>query len=359
MTKNKLMQIALELATKGGIQTFPNPNVGAVVFKDGKIIGQGYHRFFGDKHAEIHALNEAGAEAEGSTLVVTLEPCSHFGKTPPCVDAIIKSKVKKVIVGIVDPNPLVSGEGIKKLKEAGIEVEIGVLKERLQKFYSDYSKRFSRKKSFVVLKYAMTLDGKISTVSGDARWISSDKSRDWIHKFRTEFDGILVGVNTVIKDNPILTSHGKGKNPVRIILDNNLEIPLKAQVLNDDLPTVIICSSGSQRKIDKIKRLNKIVLQIKSDNEFIPFKKIIEELRKISIFSILIEGGGLTAWQALKDEIVDEIISIVAPKIIGGKHAVTPVEGEGFIRMSDAIKTKILEFKKIGDDIFIRSKVIK
>lgn len=360
MNKQWLMNLALSLAIKASNRTFPNPQVGAVIVKDGKIIGKGYHRFFGDLHAEIHAINEAGLETKDSTLIVTLEPCSHFGKTPPCVDAIIKAGIKKVIIGTKDPNPLVSGKGIEKLKSANVEVEVGILKDKVQKFYQDYSKRFVKKHSFVVLKYAMSLDGKIASVTGDSKWISSEKSRNWVHKFRTNFDGILVGLNTIITDNPKLSSHGKGKNPVRIVLDPKLDIPLNSKVLNDDLPTVVIYSDKTKTlKIEQIRKRNKYLLFIPSKSGLIDFRRIINELRKISIFSILIEGGGLTAWNAIKSSVVDEIVSFVSPKILGGKTAISPIEGEGIKKIDKAIKTKIVSVEKLGDDILIKSKLIK
>lgn len=360
MNKTLLMKLAFELASKGGFKTFPNPNVGAIIYKDGKIIGKGYHRFFGDHHAEIHALNEARENAKDSIMFVTLEPCNHYGKTPPCVDAIIKAGVKKVFIAMKDPNPLVSGNGIKRLRSENIEVETGVLEARAKKFYQDYSNRFSRKNSYVALKYAMTLDGKIATSTGDAKWISSEKSRQWVHKLRTQFDGILVGVNTVIRDNPELTSHGRGKNPVRIIIDPYLIIPLNSKVIKDENATVIIHSNENKtKKIKQIQDYNKYLLYIKSQKGLIDFKNIVEELRRISIFSILIEGGGLTAWLALKSGIVNEIITFVSPKIIGGKDAITPVEGEGIRKISKAIKTKVTRFEKMGEDILIISKVIK
>jgi diaminohydroxyphosphoribosylaminopyrimidine deaminase/5-amino-6-(5-phosphoribosylamino)uracil reductase len=360
MRKNELMQLALNLAKNGGDKTFPNPNVGAVIFKDGKIVGQGYHRFFGDSHAEIHALNQAGDKAKGSTLFVTLEPCSHFGKTPPCVDAIIKAGIKKVIVGIKDPNPFVNGRGIQILENAGIEVETNVLGKKIEKFYKSYSERFFRKDSYVVLKYAMTLDGKIATITGDSKWISSDKSREWVHNFRTKFDGILVGVNTILKDDPELSSHNKGKNPVRIVIDPKLKAPLSARILNDDLPTCLIYSKNvSQKKLREIKGRNKFLIKLNEENGRISFNQILEELSKISIFSILIEGGGTTAWNALKDNIVDEIITFISPKIVGGKKSITPVEGEGVELINESIKTKFIELRKFGEDVFIRSKVIK
>lgn len=360
MNKVQLMNFAFCLAEKGGIKTFPNPNVGALIIKNGKVVGQGYHRFFGDFHAEVHALKQAGKNAKDAIMFVTLEPCSHYGKTPPCVNAIIKAGIKKVFIGMRDPNPLVSGKGIKILRQNNIEVEVGILKSKARKFYEDYSKRFSKKNSYVVLKYAMTLDGKIATFSGDSKWISSEKSREWVHLLRSKFDGILVGVNSVIKDNPELSSHGKGKNPVRIILDPELEIPLKSKVIQDDLTTVIIHSNPDKRqKIKRIQNHGKLLLHIKSKNGLIDFNRIIDELRQISIFSILIEGGGLTAWTALKSNVVDEIVTFVSPKIIGGQNAISPVEGDGIEKVSKAIKTKITHFEKLGEDILIVSKVIK
>lgn len=358
MNKQQLMKLALQNALKAGNRTFPNPNVGAVLIKNGNIISQGFHRFFGDLHAEIHAINSAGEKAKGSELFVTLEPCNHFGKTPPCTGAIIKAGIKKVYIGIKDPNPLVSGKGIKKLTDAGIEVETGILEKDLIKFYEDYAKRFNVKSSSVVLKYAMTLDGKIASIIGDSKWISSKASRDWVHEFRTKFDGILVGVKTIIKDNPALTSHGKGNNPVRIIVDPELIIPLKSKVLNDEYPTVIIHSIKHSKKINAIRAKGKIPLFIKSRKKMIDFNHIMSELRKISVSKILIEGGGETAWLALRSNSVNEIITFISPKIIGGKDAITPVEGKGFKKISESIKTKIIELRKLGDDIFIRSKVI-
>lgn len=358
MNKRKLMKLALHNALKAGNRTFPNPKVGAVLVKNGKIVSQGFHRFFGDLHAEIHAINSAGENAKDSELFVTLEPCNHFGKTPPCTDAIIKAGIKKVYIGIKDPNPLVSGKGIEKLIDAGIVVETGILEKDLKKFYEDYAKSFNVKRSYVVLKYAMTLDGKIASVTGDSKWISSEAARDWVHEFRTQFDGILVGVNTIVKDNPTLTSHGKGNNPVRIVIDPELVIPLQSKVLNDDYPTVIIHSKKNSKKIKLIKANNKIPIFVKSRNNVIDFKDLLDELRKISIVKILIEGGGEAAWLALKSNSIDEIVTFVSPKIIGGRDAITPVEGKGFKKVSEAIKTKIIEQKKIGDDVFIRSKVI-
>lgn len=359
MNEKELMKIAFKLAKQGKEKTFPNPNVGAIVYKNGKIIGKGYHRYFGDLHAEIHALKQAGNEAKDSTLFVTLEPCSHYGKTPPCVDAIIKAGIKEVFVGIKDPNPMVNGKGIEVLKKHGIKIYTGIMKKDLERFYEDYSKRFTEKKSYVVLKYAMTLDGKIATTTGNSKWISSIKSRQWVHNFRTKFDGILVGVNTIINDDPLLTSHNHGRNPVRIVIDPGLDIPLVSKILNDDIPVVIIHSNlRKKRKIVEIQNRRKYLIHLNSQKGMISFKKIIEALRKISIFSILIEGGGFTAWSALKDGVVDEIITFVSPKIIGGKDAITPVEGEGIKKVKNAIKTKILEYKRIDEDIFIRSKVI-
>lgn len=360
MIEKQLMQLAINLAEKGGVKTFPNPNVGAIIYKDGKIIGKGYHKFFGDSHAEINALRQAGEKARNATLVVTLEPCSHFGKTPPCVHSIIKAGIKKVVIGISDPNPLVKGKGIKILKNAGIEVETGILKAKLEKFYKEYSKRFKNENSYVVLKYAMTLDGKIASISGDSKWISSERSREWVHKFRTNFDGILVGVKTIINDDPMLSSHGEGKNPVRIILDPELEIPISAKVLNDNIPTVVIYSSDTKkRKIKEIQKRQKLLIKIDSPYGVIDFNNILNELRRISIFSVLIEGGGLTAWNALKFGVVNEIITFISPKIIGGESAITPVEGEGIRRINDSIRTKIVQVKKFGEDVFIKSKILK
>ncbi len=354
------MKYALHLAKKAGEKTFPNPNVGCVIVKNDKIIAEGFHRFFGDKHAEIHALEKAGYEAKDAELFVTLEPCSHFGKTPPCTNAIIESGIKKVYIGLTDPNPLINGKGIEILKASGIEVESGIIDKELKKFYESYSKRFKRNKSFVAIKFAMTLDGKIATFTGDSKWISSEKSRKFVHKLRTNFDGILVGVKTIIRDDPELSSHGYGKNPVRIIIDPELEIPIKAKVLNDDIPTIVVHSKKkSEKKLELIQKKGKIPVYIPQKNGLIDFNNILGELRKLSIFSVLIEGGGFTTWGAIESGSVDEIYTFISPKIIGGEKAISPVEGKGVKKINDAIKLKYIEFKKIDDDIFIKSKLVK
>lgn len=354
------LRIAHKLARKGGYKTFPNPNVGCVIVKDGKIIGKGYHKFFGDSHAEINALKEAGENAKNAELYVTLEPCNHYGKTPPCTDAIIKAGIKKVYIGMKDPNPLTSGEGIKKLKQNGIQVYDSLMLDEFKKFYKDYLKRFSSQKgSYVIIKYAMTLDGKIASKTGNSKWITSKKAREWTHNLRANVDGILVGINTILKDNPTLTSHGKGKNPVRVVIDPNLRIPLESNVLNNTAPKVVIYSIEKPRKILQLKKRKVILIKLKSSNGEIHFRDILDALRKISVYKVLIEGGGETIWRAIASNLVDEIVTFISPKIVGGKKAITPVEGLGVEKINDSIKTKILEIKKIGPDILIRSKVKK
>ncbi len=359
MNKNAFMKRALQLALKGGVKVFPNPQVGCVIVKNGKIISEGYHKFFGDRHAEIHAINNTKENLTNAEMYITLEPCSHFGKTPPCVDEIIKSGIKKVYIGIVDPNPLVKGNGIKKLKNAGIEIETGLLKNDLKKYYSDYIKRFSTKRQRVVLKYAMTVDGKIATVSGDSKWISSEDSRKLVYKLRSQFDGILVGVNTVIKDDPILTSHGEGKNPVKIVLDPELIIPLKRKIFTADSPLVIIHSMDEDNpKIELLRKKGAILLRLEKKNGRINFEDVCKSLKKISIFSLLIEGGGETAWWALKDKVVDELIVFIGPKIIGGIGAVTPVEGEGIKFIKNAFPLKLKSIKRISSDLMLKYKIL-
>lgn len=359
MNKKELMKYAIKLAKKGGTNVFPNPQVGAVIVKNGKIISEGYHRYFGDKHAEIHAIQNAKEDLTDSEMFVTLEPCSHYGKTPPCVDSIIQNKIKKVYVGIIDPNPLVRGKGIKKLKEAGIEVEVGILQEELKRFYRDYSKRFLSNKQKVVLKYAMTIDGKIATKSGDSKWISNDKSRKLVYKLRSQFDGILVGVNTIIKDDPVLTSHGEGKNPIRIIVDPDLIVPVSRRVFSKDSPVVIVHSIENETpKMNLLRKKGVILVKLKRKKTRLNFQEICDSLNRISISSILIEGGGETSWYAIKDKVVDEIIVFIAPKLVGGKDAITPIEGEGIRLMKDAINLKLKSFKKISSDLMLNYEVI-
>jgi len=348
----KFMNMAFDLAQQGAAKVFPNPMVGAVLVKNGKIIGKGWHKRFGGPHAEIYAIEQAGGKAKGADLYVTLEPCTHWGKTPPCADKIIEAGICRVIAASIDPNPKASGKGLAKLSKAGIKVERDLLRTRALHQNSAYFSRFRQNQSLVTVKAAMSLDGKICTRTGDSKWISNETSRKLVHTLRSQHDAVLVGINTVIHDNPWLTSHGMGKNPVRVIIDPDLRIPLTSHVLDNKAPTVIFSASKTKAKNSALKQLGIFVIN-QYGKSIIGFKHILKELSKMSIYSILIEGGGETIASAIDAGVVDKLKLFISPKIIGGRDAKTPVEGFGTTLVSKAKHVKNLTVRKIGNDLLV------
>ena len=351
------MDIALHLARKGAGKVNPNPLVGAVIVNDGKIIGKGYHESYGKAHAEINAFKDAETELiEGSTMYVTLEPCSHYGKTPPCVDQIIENRIKRV--GMVDPNPLVSGKGVKKLQEAGIDVTVGILEDKCKKLNEVFIKYITKKKPFVVLKTAMSLDGKISTTSGESKWITDKEARENVHILRNELTAIMIGIDTVIIDNPELTCRiPNGRNPIRIVVDSNLRIPYDSKILQTakKFKTIIATTEKARKeKIHKLKDLGIIVIETKSKNEKVDLKDLMHKLGNQNIDSILLEGGSTLNYSALESGIVDKILVYIAPKIIGGMKSKTPVGGSGISHLKDAFKVRELSTSIIGKDILLQ-----
>lgn len=355
MIKETYMRHALMLAEKGRGRTSPNPVVGAVIVKDGKIIGEGWHKKCGENHAEVNAFENAksrGQSVEGAEMYVTLEPCSHYGKTPPCAKAIIEHRIKKVYVGLLDPNPLVAGRGLKMLEDAGIQVESGVLEAECRRINEIFLKYITQKRPFVVLKTAMTLDGKIATYTGDARWVSSEASRQVVQKMRNSLTGIMAGIGTVLADDPQLTCRlADGRDPVRIIVDSKLSIPLGAKVLKDDN---CIIAATENCDAEKRKQLGSKVLVTKARDSRVDFVHLMELLGERGIDSILLEGGGCLNEAALRAGIVDRVVSFIAPKIIGGKDAKTPVEGQGFENMSQAMELEDIKVATIGGDLMIQ-----
>lgn len=352
------MKLAMEMAEKGAGKVNPNPMVGAIIVKDGRVIGRGYHKQYGRNHAEVNAFESLLDNPEGATIYVTLEPCSHYGKTPPCVDKIIKNKISKVVIGALDPNPIVRGRGISALKEAGIEVVTGVLEEECKKLNEIFMKYIIEKKPFVVLKTAMTLDGKIATESGESKWITSEESRQDVHKLRNKLASIMVGVDTVIKDNPELTCRLEGgRNPIRIIVDSKLKIPMDANVIMDNLSHTIIATTefADKTKIVSLEKLGVKILIIKSKNERVDLQDLMIKLGKLNIDSVLLEGGSTLTFSALEENIVDKIQFYISPKIIGGKNSKTPVGGKGIKKISDAIKLENMTVRYIGIDLLIEA----
>lgn len=351
------MQRALELAEKGRGFTSPNPMVGAVIVKDGQIIGEGYHEKFGEAHAEVNAISSATESVEGATIYVTLEPCSHHGKTPPCSDLIIDKKLKKVVVAATDPNPLVSGRGLERIRKAGIEVVEGVLEKESNQLNEVFNKFITTKIPFVLMKYAMSLDGKIATETGDSKWISSERSREHAHHLRGYLSGILVGIGTVLKDDPQLTCRVPGyENPTRIVLDSELRIPLDSKILLDqnEATTLILttehASTSMQREIEK---MDVEVHTVPELDGKVDLKKALAILGEKGIDGILLEGGGTLNAAALEAGIVDKVNIYIAPKIIGGAAAISPVMGHGVETMKDAFMLKDMNVTKLNEDLFI------
>lgn len=355
MDDQDYMTLAINLARAAEGQTSPNPQVGAVLVKDGQIIGMGAHLKAGEHHAEVHAIKMAGEKAEGATLYVTLEPCSHFGKTPPCSNLVIESGIKKVFVASVDPNPLVGGAGIKKMIEAGIDVQVGLLEEEaiaLNKVFFHY---ISTGLPYVTLKSATSLDGKIATVTGESKWITGEEARKDVHQFRHTHDAILVGVNTVIKDNPSLTTRleAGGKNPIRVILDSTLRTPLESRIVNDQAAeTIIVTGSGTEP--ERVRQFSDQGIEIiKLETAKIGISDMLEKLGERGITSIYVEGGAEVHGSFLKEKAFQRVITYIAPKLLGGKSAPAAFGGEGIARLEETVPLEIMDVKQIGQDIRI------
>ena len=349
------MREALKIAANARGRTSPNPMVGAVIVKDGKIIAEGWHRQAGTPHAEVHALKMAGKLAKDATLYVTLEPCSHFGRTPPCANAIVEAGIRKVVAAMSDPNPKVAGRGFQLLRDAGIEVEVGLLEEEAQKLNEVFTKWVTTGKPFVTLKTAMSLDGKIATLTGQSKWITSEASRQRVHELRDINDAIMVGIETVLKDNPTLTTRiDNGKSPIRIVVDSNARTPLASNVVtNHQAKTIIAVTENAP--IDRLNALKNSGIEIifAGDSERVDLNILMNELAKREITSVLLEGGGTLNFGMIEAGLVDKIYTFIAPKIIGGRSALTPVEGNGFENLSDAVKLKNITIEMIDNDILL------
>lgn len=353
------MKRALELAKKGEGFTNPNPLVGAVFVKNDEIVGEGYHQKYGQAHAEVNAIKNATENLENSTLYVTLEPCSHYGQTPPCVEKIIEQKVSKVIIGMKDPNPLVAGRGIEILESHGISVEVGVLEEECKKINEIFIKYIQYKSPFVILKAAMTLDGKIASKTGDSKWISSESSREITHQIRNRVSAILVGVNTVLMDNPRLTTRldrEQVSHPIRVIVDTKARIPLDATVLEvDEKKKTILATTdlASDSKLDKLRAKGIDIIKTPVKDMHVDLKILLEKLSERKIDSILVEGGSQIQYSFLDNGLVDKVALFIAPKMIGGTDAIPFVGGDGKERISEAFQLESLKVEKIDKDLMI------
>jgi len=358
------MSLAISLAKKGAGSTNPNPMVGAVVVKNDKVIGSGYHQRYGELHAERNALSSCVENPSGATLYVTLEPCCHYGKTPPCTEAIIESHIAKVVIGSKDPNPLVAGKGIEILRKSGIEVIEDFMKEDCDDFNRIFFHYITTGTPYVTMKYAMTMDGKIATISGDSKWITCEASRQRVHVDRGRNMAIMVGIGTVIKDDPILTCRfGDGTSPIRIICDTNLITPLNSKVVTDSsegrLPRTIIATSvkGTER-YRPYSALGVEILTVPKDGEHLDLLKLMKMLGDKGIDSIMLEGGSTLNWSALNTGIVQRIQAYIAPKLFGGAAAKTPIGGSGITIATYAYKLVNPKIIQIEDDVMIESEVI-
>lgn len=364
----KYMRLAMQLAGNAIGRTSPNPLVGAVIVKDNRVVGCGWHRKAGTPHAEVHALNQAGELAQGADVYVTLEPCAHYGKTPPCAKALVEAKVKNVYGGLLDVNPKVAGKGFKILEDAGIHVEYGFLQDELRKQNEVFFKWIEHKKPFIVLKAAMTLDGKIATATGQSKWITNETSRAYGYKLRDIYDGIMVGINTVIEDNPMLTARvDGGKNPIRIVVDSNLKIDINANVVQDKSAKTIVATTDKADK-DKILKLQAqnvdVIVVDKDENDKVDIEKLLDilgqqNIGQQNICSILVEGGATLSGSFVAKKLVDKVYFFIAPKIVGGKEAKTPVAGTGILNLQEALALKDIQIEKLEEDILIIGRVDK
>ena len=353
----KFMRRALELAQMAEGDTSPNPMVGAVIVDgNGNIVGEGYHHKAGQPHAEINALAAAGDKAKGATVYVTLEPCSHYGRTGPCCEALIKAGVKRVVSAVTDPNPLVAGRGLNRLREAGIEVTEHVCEDEAKKLNEKFFFWITHKRPFVSLKYAMTLDGRLAAAGGDSKWITGTEARTYAHYLRKTHDAVLVGKNTVLQDDCELTTRMvEGKNPVRIVLDSNASLPLNAKILNGEAKTIVAVSEAApQDKLDELQKLTTVeVLKLPQRNGHLDLQVLLEKLAAMEITSVLVEGGSEVHGAFIDAGLAERVYAFIAPKIIGGKNAIGPVGGIGSTDMGKALQLCDVEYKQLGTDFLI------
>jgi diaminohydroxyphosphoribosylaminopyrimidine deaminase / 5-amino-6-(5-phosphoribosylamino)uracil reductase len=357
-THADFMRRALQLAARGEGQVNPNPMVGCVVVKNNKIVCEGFHPIYGGPHAEVVALKKAGKAAKGATVYVTLEPCSHWGKTPPCAPALIEAGIKSVFIAMKDPNPLVSGRGIQLLKKSRLNVSVGLLGNNAQELNQSFVTWMTKKRPYTLLKLAMTMDGKIASRTGSSRWVTSSLARTFVHKLRANSDAVLVGATTANQDNPKLTAHGTGRNPLRIVIDPTLRSKPTLSLYNDRKAKTIIMTSSqaSAQRIATMRKKGVTTFIIPRKKEYLDVRYLSHELGKRNISRLLIEGGGETAWPFLKENLVDEVLIFIAPKIIGGRTAPTAVGGEGIPSMLNALKLKFTAVGTMGPDILIRAR---
>lgn len=350
------MNLCLRLAAKAKGKTWPNPMVGALVVRNNRIVGEGYHQKAGLSHAEIVALDEAGKKAKGACLYVSLEPCTHFGRTSPCVDKIIKSGIKEVIIGMVDPNPINNGRGIRILKQHKIKVKVGFLEDKLRKLNEVFIKYITQRIPFVTVKVAQSLDGKIATRTADSKWITSDRARTYARRLRRNYDAIMVGVNTIIRDNPKLEVWFSRHQPYKIVVDSQLSTMQDANIFSKEGSVIIATlpeNSGQETENRKILAQRARILEVKEKEGQVNLKDMMRKLAQWEITNILVEGGGTLIGSLFDEGLVDKVLFFISPKIIGGKEAISSVMGRGIARIDRIIKLKDVKLRHIGEDFLI------
>jgi diaminohydroxyphosphoribosylaminopyrimidine deaminase/5-amino-6-(5-phosphoribosylamino)uracil reductase len=360
LKQEKFMRLALKLAQKAKGRTSPNPLVGAVVVKNNRVVGRGYHRGAGLAHAEVEALDDAGKAACGASLYVTLEPCCHTGRTPPCVQKITACGIKEVVFATEDPNPLNNGKGAQFLRRQGIKVFSSVLEREAKEMNRAFIKYITKKRPFVTVKVAQSLDGKIATRTGDSRWISSEASRKFTHKLRSRVDAVLVGINTVLQDDPLLTCRLNNRlnkrQPKKVIVDSRLRLRPDLKIFSSYSPAevlVAVTSGASPKRVLSFEKNARIIIA-KNEKGRVDLRDLLRKLAKQGIAHILVEGGGEIIASLLKKKLVDEMFVVIAPKIIGGGRAPVSVAGEGVAKVTQAIKLKDIKLKRIGPDLCLQ-----
>ena len=363
VTDEDYMREALRVAANARGRTSPNPLVGAVIVRQGRIVASGWHREAGTPHAEIHALRMAGELAKGATLYVTLEPCAHYGRTGPCAKAVAEAGIARAVIAMQDPNPLVAGKGIAILQDAGIEVECGVLSREAARLNEAFLQWIQTRMPFVAMKTAMSLDGKIATYTGASQWITGEAARLRVHEYRDVYDSILAGIGTVLADDPSLTARlpeGTGRNPARIIADSMARTPVTARVVTDGAaPTIIAVTEAAPKERVEALRSAGAEIIIAGAGPRVDMQFLLKKLGEREITSVFVEGGGTVNFSLLQTGLVDKVYAFVAPKLIGGREAKTPVEGEGFATLDEAVELTRLAAETLGPDVLLTGYVKK
>lgn len=361
----KWMRRALELAQRGRGRTSPNPMVGALLLKEGRIVGEGFHARAGEPHAEANALSAAGSDAAGATLYVTLEPCVQHGRTPPCVDAILEAGVARVIIGTRDVNPQVAGQGVRSLVDAGVPVEAGILEEECRRLNEAYVTWMTERRPFVILKAAVSLDGKIATYRGDSRWISTEASRRRTHALRNEVDAVMVGAETVVRDDPELTVRlleGDVRNPLRVVVDSALRIPPTSRLLTErpEVKTLVATTAKApMERREAVEALGREVLVLPERDGRVDMPALMEKLAEREVLNLLLEGGGQLNASMLEAGLVDRLHVVIAPMLIGGREAPTLLDGLGAGSIKEAWRLKDLRIEEVEGDLHVEASVVK